>query len=69
MHLLRQLRLSASSHYNNLNAPVRTEIEAEFRKPLADLQFQGEGYRDGKVYQSFGIAFVPDPYGKIEPEK
>ena len=46
-----------------MDAPVRPEIESEFRPWLNRLQFRGEGYRDGNVFKSFGIAFVPDPYG------
>jgi hypothetical protein len=45
-----------------MDAPVRSEIAAEFRPWLNHLQFRGEGYRDGTVFKSFGIAFVPDPY-------
>jgi hypothetical protein len=44
-------------------AAVRPEIETEFRPWLDRLQFRGEGHRDGVVFKSFGIAFVPDPYG------
>jgi hypothetical protein len=46
-----------------MDAPVRREIENEFRPWLDRLQFRGEGYRDGAVFKTFGIAFVPDPYG------
>ncbi|MHC5540820.1 DUF3800 domain-containing protein [Singulisphaera rosea] len=45
-----------------MDAVVRPEIEAEFRPWLDRLQFRGEGYREGRVFKSFGIAFVPDPY-------
>ena len=45
-----------------MDAPVRTEVEGEFRSYLDRLQFRGEGHRDGHVYRSFGIAFVADPY-------
>jgi hypothetical protein len=46
-----------------MDAAVRPEIETEFRPWLDTLQFRGEGHRDGAVFKSFGIAFVPDPYG------
>lgn len=45
-----------------MDAPVRSEIADEFGPWLAQLQFRGEGYRDGNVYQEYGIVFVPDPY-------
>lgn len=42
--------------------PVRPEIECDFRPQLDRLQWQGDGYRHGKVFHSYGIVFVPDPY-------
>ena len=45
-----------------MDAPTRTEISAEFGPWLSQLQFRGDAYREGKVYQEFGIVFVPDPY-------
>jgi hypothetical protein len=45
-----------------MDAPTRPEIATEFGPWLNQLQFRGEGYRDGIVYQEFGIVFVPDPY-------
>lgn len=42
--------------------PVRPEIAHNYGRWLAELQFRGEGYRDGAVYDSYGIVFVPDPY-------
>jgi hypothetical protein len=45
-----------------MNAVVRPEIEAEFRPWIDRLQFRGEGHRGGRVFKSFGVAFVPDPY-------
>ena len=42
--------------------PVRIEIERDFRFQLDRLQWQGDGYRDGRVFHSYGIVFVPDPY-------
>ncbi len=46
-----------------MDVAVRPEIEAEFRPWLDTLQFRGEGYRDGAVFKSFGVVFVPNPYG------
>ena len=45
-----------------MNAMVRREIADDFGRWLAQLQFQGQGYRDGSVYELYGIVFVPDPY-------
>jgi len=45
-----------------MDAAVRPEIETEFRPWLDRLQFRGEGSRNGAVFRSFGVAFVPDPY-------
>ncbi len=45
-----------------MDAPVRQEIANDYGPWLAQLQFRGEGYRDGAVYDSYGIVFVPDPY-------
>lgn len=45
-----------------MDAPVREEIAAEFRPWLAQLQFQGDAYKDGQVFSEYGIVFVPDPY-------
>lgn len=43
-----------------MNAPARTEIERAFGAWLDRLQFRGEGYRDGRVFRTFGIVHVPD---------
>ena len=45
-----------------MNAVTRKEIEAEFREYLYRLQFKGEGYRNGEVFRTYGIVYVPDPY-------
>ena len=45
-----------------MDAPVREEIRARFGPWINQLQFRGHGYRDGKAYETFGIAYVPDPY-------
>ena len=45
-----------------MDAPVRREIVEDFGRWLTQLQFRGQGYRDGEVYDSYGIVFVPDPY-------
>jgi hypothetical protein len=45
-----------------MDAPTRPDIADEFGPWLNQLQFHGDAYRDGIVYQEFGIVFVPDPY-------
>lgn len=45
-----------------MNAKVRREIADDFGRWLAQLQFRGQGYRDGSVHELYGIVFVPDPY-------
>ena len=45
-----------------MNAPVRSEIADEFGPWLRQLQFRGDGYRDGEVFRVHGIVYVPDPY-------
>ena len=45
-----------------MNAERREEIARMFGTELADLQFRGQGYRDGRVFETYGIVYVPDPY-------
>ena len=45
-----------------MDAQVRTEIADGYGRWLHQLQYRGKGYRDGEVYELFGIVFVPDPY-------
>lgn len=45
-----------------MNAEHRDEIAKLFGEDLDDLQFRGQGYRDGRVFDTYGIAYVPDPY-------
>ena len=44
-------------------AHSRSEITSMFGRDLRELQFRGQGYRDGQVFDTFGIFYVPDPYG------
>ena len=46
-----------------MNEPVRDEIRLEFFDWLHDLQYHGDGDRDGKAFESWGIFFVPNPCG------
>lgn len=45
-----------------MDAPGRPEIAERFGPWLKSLRFEGQGYRDGEVFKTFGIVFVPDPY-------
>lgn len=45
-----------------MTAPTRPEIAERFGPWLNQLQYVGQGYRDGRVFESFGICCVPDPY-------
>jgi hypothetical protein len=49
-------------HRTGMTAPERPEIHQEFGPWLGRLQYAGEGYRDGRTFQSYGIVYVPDPY-------
>lgn len=46
-----------------MNAPVREELADLCRESLYRLQFVGDGYRDRKVFRTYGIVYVPNPYG------
>jgi hypothetical protein len=45
-----------------MTAPTRPEIVKEFAPWLTRLQFHGQGYREGNVFETFGLFFVLDPY-------
>jgi hypothetical protein len=45
-----------------MDAPRREEIARDFGPWLRQLQFHGQGFRDGVVFESFGIVYVADPY-------
>ena len=46
-----------------MTAASRPEIAQRFGPWLNRLQFRGQGYRDVNAFESFGIVYVPDPYG------
>jgi hypothetical protein len=46
-----------------MDAQTRPEIADQFGRWLNRLQYRGQGYRDGAVFDSYGISFVPNPYG------
>jgi hypothetical protein len=41
---------------------MREEISTEFGPKLSRLEWEGDGYRDGRVFRTHGFVFVPDPY-------
>ena len=45
-----------------MDAERRDEIADMFGRELANLQFRGRGHRDGRVFDTYGIVYVPDPY-------
>ncbi len=45
-----------------MDAPPRPEVAQEFGPWLNELQYRGEGYRDGESFHTFGIVYIPDPY-------
>ena len=45
-----------------MNAERREQIATMFGPALADLQYRGQGYRDGRVFDTYGVVYVPDPY-------
>ncbi len=55
-----------------MDAPVREEIAEEFGPWLRALQYHDRVEKDGRTFDSYGIVFVPNPYGdgrKKEKEK
>lgn len=46
-----------------MNEPTRPEIDDEFGPWLHELQYKGRTQRDGRAYDSYGITYVPNPYG------
>ena len=44
-----------------MNAAERPEIAEEFAPWIRRLRFEGDGYREGRTFRTFGVAFVPDP--------
>ena len=47
--------------WRSVEAP-RQEIVRDFAPQITRLQWQGDGYRDGRVFRSYGIVLVEDPY-------
>lgn len=52
---------------SGMDAPMRQDIHWEFGQQIGALQFKGDGYKDGAVFTTYGIVYVPDPYeGKTD---
>jgi hypothetical protein len=45
-----------------MTEPVREEIHEEFHDWLMKIQFQGDGYKQGQVFKTWGVCFTPNPY-------
>ena len=44
-----------------MNAERRDAIADMFEADLADLHYRGQGDRDGRAFDTYGIVYVPDP--------
>ena len=51
-----------------MDARRREEIADDFGRWLAQLQFRGQGYKEGETYDLYGILYVPDPYTSRQKE-
>jgi hypothetical protein len=47
-----------------MDAPARPEIVEEFAPWLKALQYRDRVEREGRTFDSYGILFVPNPYGE-----
>ena len=47
---------------SGMNAPVRQELAVKCLDWLRELEWKGEGERDGNVFRTYGIIYVADPY-------
>jgi len=47
-----------------MDQPVRPEIAEGFGPWLKTLQYREHVERDGRKFDSYGIIFVPNPYGE-----
>jgi Protein of unknown function (DUF3800) len=52
-----------------MNESTRPEIADEFGPWLHELQYRGRAHRDGRIYDSYGITYVPNPYGHGRAQK
>ena len=44
-------------------AGTREDVAFEFALRIDELQHRGQGYRDGRVFNQWGICYVRNPYG------
>ena len=47
-----------------MDEPTRPEIAEEFAPWLKALQYKDRVEREGRAFDSYGILFVPNPYGE-----
>lgn len=47
-----------------MDGEMRDEIADEFGRWLNQLQFVGDGQRDGDTFRCWGIVYVPNPYAR-----
>lgn len=52
-----------------MDAETRPEIAAEFGPQLQGLQYRGEETRAGNTFVTYGITFVPEPYGRADRKR
>jgi len=46
---------------HGMTESVREEVKEEFLEWLRSLQFRGDGEKDGRVFEVWGICYVPNP--------
>jgi len=46
---------------HGMTEPVREEIRSEFVDWIRLLQFRGDGHKEGRVFEMWGICYVPNP--------
>ena len=47
-------------HPAEMWAETRPEIAVRYGARINQLKWKGDGYKDGRVYRSYGIVCVPD---------
>lgn len=45
---------------------TRQEIKQRYRRLIHKSLYKGEAYNEGKVYPSYGIVYIPNPYATAE---
>ncbi len=54
--------INHSFRLKEMDEPVRSEVQEEFLPYLQALEFHGDAEKDGQVFRTHGIVYVPDPY-------